>query len=71
MLRNSVSGLEIGLRAGFLPDCYREITEIGAPAGWRADLNFFPVAVRPKSGPECRFTARMHYCITLSSLFRP
>ena len=27
-------------------------------------MGVFPVAVRPKSGPEGRFTARKHYCIT-------
>ncbi len=30
-------------------------------AGSLADA--FPVAVRPKSGPEGRFTARKHYCV--------
>jgi hypothetical protein len=38
MLRNSASGPEIGLRAGFWPDCYRENTEIGRPAGRRTDF---------------------------------
>ncbi len=28
---------------------------------------FFPVAVRPKSGPEGRFTARKLYSVTLST----
>ncbi len=33
-------------------------------AGRRADLGAIPVAVRPKSGPEGRFSARKHYCVT-------
>ncbi len=33
-------------------------------AGRRADLLAFPVSVRPTSGPEGRFTARKHYCVT-------
>jgi hypothetical protein len=32
---NSASGPYIGLRAGFWPDCYREGTEMGPPAGRR------------------------------------
>ncbi len=32
--------------------------------GRRAGFGAFPVAVRPKSGPEGRFTARKHYCVT-------
>ncbi len=47
-------------RPSFWPDCDREGTEIGPPAG-RADFGVFPGPVRPKSGPECRFTARKHY----------
>ncbi len=34
-------------RSSLWPDCYRESTEIGPPAG-----------------PEGRFTARKHYCVT-------
>jgi hypothetical protein len=33
-------------------------------AGRRADFGAFPVAVRPKPGPEGRSTARKHYCVT-------
>jgi hypothetical protein len=32
--------------------------------GRKADFRIFPVAVRPKSGPEGRFPARKHYCVT-------
>ncbi len=35
-------------RAGFLPDCYRESTEIRPPAGRRDDFGALRVAVRPK-----------------------
>jgi hypothetical protein len=31
-----------------------------------ADFDAFPVAVRPKSCPEGRCTARKHYCVTES-----
>ena len=60
-------GRKSAFRAGFWPDCYRgESTDIGPPAGLRpagrrADVVSFPVAVRPKSGPEARFSARKHY----------
>ena len=33
----------------------------GPSAGRRADFGAFPEAVRPKSGPEGRLTARRHY----------
>ncbi len=33
----------------------------------RTDFGAFPVAVRPKSGPEGRYTARKHYCVTYSN----
>ncbi len=46
-------GRKSAFRAGIWPDCYREITEIGSPAG-----------LRPKSGPEGRFPGRKHYCVT-------
>ncbi len=32
-----------------------------------ADFGAFPVAVRPKSGPEGRFPDRKHYCVTSST----
>ena len=60
-------GRKSAFRAGFWPDCYRESTELalGRPsAGRRADFGAFPVAVRPQSGPEGRFPARKHYCVT-------
>ncbi len=64
-------GCKSAFRAGFWPDCYRENTEIGPPAGpkasRKADFGSFPVAVRLKSGPEGRFPARKNYCVTSSS----
>ncbi len=51
-------GRKSALRARFWPDCYRENTEMGAPAGRGADFGAFLVAVQPKSGPGGRFTAR-------------
>ncbi len=55
-------------RAGFGPGCYRENLEIGPPAGLQPAGGpisvLFLVLVRPKSGPEVRFTARKHYCTT-------
>jgi hypothetical protein len=51
-------------QAEFGPSCYRESTEIGPPAGRRTDFGVFPVGVRPKSGPEGRFPARKHNCVT-------
>ena len=57
-------GRKSAFRAGFWQDCYLESTDIGPPAGRRADFGAVPVAVRPKSVPEGRFTARKHYCVT-------
>ncbi len=56
MLRNSASGPEIRLPGRML----------AAKAGRMADVGAFPVAVRPKSGPEGRFRARKHDCVTSS-----
>ncbi len=57
-------GRKSAFRPGFWPDCYRENTEVGPPkAGRWAYFGVFPVAVRPKSGPEGRFMARKHYCV--------
>ena len=68
VLRNSASGPEIGLPgwilAGLLPGKHRNRSSGRPSAGRRADFGAFPVAVRPKSGPEGRFTARKHYCVT-------
>ncbi len=67
MVRNNVSGRESAFRSGFCPDCYRGNTDIGPPAGRRpagGPFGTFPVAVRPKSGPEGRLTAQKHYCVT-------
>ena len=33
-------------------------------AGRRADFEVFPTRIRPKSGPEARFPAQKHYCVT-------
>ncbi len=33
-------------------------------AGRRTDFGAFPMRTRPKSGPEARFQARKHYCVT-------
>ncbi len=59
--RNRKQGRKSAFRARFRPDCHRESTKIGPPAGRRADFDIFPVAVRPKSGPEGRFPARTYY----------
>ncbi len=53
-----LTGRRSDLRAGFWPDCCRES---------RADSGAFPVVVRPQFGPEGRFPARNHYCVTLSN----
>ena len=70
MLRNSASGPEIGLPgrilAGLLPGKHRNWPSGRPSAGRRADFGAFPVAVRPKSGPEGRCTARKHYCLIRS-----
>ncbi len=41
------------------------------PSGWpkagrRVDFEFFLIRFRPKCGPETRFPARKHYCVTRS-----
>ena len=65
MLRNSVSGLEIGvpsrILAGLPPGKDRNRLSGRPKAGPRADFGAFPVAVRRKSGPEIRFPGRTHY----------
>ncbi len=71
MLRNSASGPEIGLPgrilAGLLTGKHRNRPSGRPKAGRRAYFGAIPVAVRPKSGPEGRFTARKHYCVTWST----
>ena len=56
MLRNSGSGPEIGppgqILAGLPPGKLRNRPSGRPSAGRRADFGVFPVAVRPKSGPE-------------------
>ncbi len=68
MLRNTASGLEIRLPgrilAGLLHGKHRNRPSGRPSAGRRADFGAFPVAVRPKSGPEVRFPAQKHYCVT-------
>ncbi len=68
ILRNIASGPEIGLPgrilAGLLPGRHQNRPSGRPMAGRRADFGSFPVAVRPKSGPEGRFPARQHYCVT-------
>ncbi len=57
------SAFRAGL-AGLLPGRHRN-RPFGRPkAGRRAEFGAFPVAVRPKSGPEGRFTGRKHYRVT-------
>ncbi len=64
------NGQLLWFRDGFKPNCYRESTEHGPPAGRKVRFGSFPVAVRPKSGLEGRFTARMPYCTTSSLCLR-
>ncbi len=66
--RNSASVPEVGLPgrilAGPLPGKHRNRPSGRRKAGRRADFGTFPVAVRPKIRPECRFAARKRYCVT-------
>ena len=71
LLRESASGPEIGLpgwksgfRAGFRPDSNRENIKIGPSAGRRADFEACPSRIRPTPGPDDRFPARKHFCVT-------
>ncbi len=70
MLRNCAAGPEIGLPGRILAELLEgkhRNRPCGRPsANRRADFGVFPVAVRPKSGPEGRFPARKHYCVTYS-----
>ncbi len=63
MLRNTASGPEIGLPGRILAGLQLG-NHRNQPSGRRTDLGAFPVAIWPKSGPEGRFTARKHYCVT-------
>ncbi len=59
--RNRPSGPDVGRTAmGKEPK--------SAQAGRRAYFGAFPVAVRPKPGPEGRFLARKHYCYIAQSI---
>ncbi len=53
-------GRKSSFRAGFRPHSNRESLK----AGRRADVDAFPIRMRPKSGPEARFPARKHHCVT-------
>ncbi len=64
MSRNSASGPEIGFPDGFRADSNREDIKTGPPAGRRSDVEAFPIRIQMKSGPEARFLARKHYCVT-------
>ncbi len=68
MSRNNGSGPEIGLPgrilAGLVPGKHRHRPSGRPSAGQRTGFSVFPVAVRPISGPEGRFMARNHYCVT-------
>ncbi len=69
MLRNNASGPEIGLPgrilAGLLQGKHRNRPSGLPKAGRKADLSSFPEAVRPKSGPEGRFTTRASIAVLL------
>ncbi len=60
-------GLPGWILAGLLPGKHRNRPSGRPSAGRRADFSAFPVAVRPKSGPEGRFPARKHYCVKKSN----
>ncbi len=53
--------------AGLRPGNHRNRPSGRPKAGRRTDFGSFPVAVRLKSGPEGRFPARKHYCVTWST----
>ncbi len=59
-------GRRSAFRAEFWPDCYRESTEVSPLAGLRPAGGPISVLSR-KSGPEGRFPARRHYCVTWST----
>ncbi len=58
-------GRTSGFRSGFRLDSSWESAKIGPPAGRR------PAGIRPKSGPEARFPARKHYCVTYGKAAPP
>ena len=68
VLRNNGSGQEIGflgqMLAGLIPGKYRNGFSGRPKIGRRADSRAFLGTVRAKSGPEGRFPARKHYCVT-------
>ncbi len=58
---NQVSGPDFGrILVGKVSKSALRQTE-GRP---EADFDAFPIRIRPKSGPEARFPARRHYCVT-------
>ncbi len=72
MFGNDASGPEISLPGwilvGLLPETHRNRPSGRPKAGRRAHFGAFPITVLPKSGPEGRFTARKHYCITYNTI---
>ncbi len=62
----ALPGWKSGFRAGFLQESCRESINIGPPAGLRpAGVPILrPIIIRATSGPEARFPARKHYCVT-------
>ena len=52
MLRNSASGLEIWFPARVSAGIYSGEHQNRPLAGRRADIDSFPIEIRPKSGPE-------------------
>ncbi len=68
MLRNSASGLEIGLPglilAGLLQGKHGHRPSGRPKADRRPDFHAFQVAVRPKCGQEARFPTRKHHLAT-------
>ena len=56
-------------RAGLWPACYGEGTKSAGrrPAGGPISVLSRSVAGWPKPGPEGRFTARKHYCVTFTA----
>ena len=68
MVRNGASGPEIGLSgrivAGLLPEKHENRSSGRPKAGRRCNFGALPVAILTKSGPEGRFPARKHYCVT-------
>ncbi len=69
MLPGRKSAFRLAFLAGLLPGKHRNPPPGRPMPGRRADFGSFPVAVQPKSGPETRFTAREHYCVTSNRIY--